>query len=157
MAGQLRQRLEDELLLVSVGTGAVRREDPVLAPGRMTLWYTVQETPRALIYAADREQDLLWLTFGRCLMGDAIDLEVGDLRHGRTAVVPKLFTYFRINARLTREGLAALGCAHIDPADVQHFDGVRHVGALRDIVRALGERAAAGDLVARLGAARAGS
>jgi hypothetical protein len=141
---------EDKLLLVSVGTGELRQQDLVLRPGRMTLWYTVQEVPRALIYAATREQDVLCRTFGRCLMGEPIDLEVGDLREVRTAVEPKLFTYFRINARLTREGLTELGCPRVEPAHVQAFDGARHVDELRDVGRALARRAVTRDLLERL-------
>jgi hypothetical protein len=141
---------EDRLVLVSVGTGELRQQDLVLEPGRMTLWYTVQEVPRALIYAAAREQDLLCRTFGRCLMGEPIDLEVGDLHTARTAVEPKLFTYYRINARLTREGLDALGCPRVDPDHVQRFDGVTHVDELREIGRALAERSVTEPLLARL-------
>jgi len=137
---------EEKLLILSVGTGLVRHRDPALQPRRMYLWYTARETPRALIYAADREQDLLCRTFG-CLMGDAIDLEVGDLRTARTAVARKLFTYFRINAPLSREGLAALGCVHIDPAHVEVFDQSRYVNELREVGEKLAERTVGDELL----------
>jgi hypothetical protein len=141
---------EERLMLVSVGTGELRQQDAQLDPRRMTLWYTMQEVPRALMYAAGREQDLLCRTFGRCVMGDPIDLEVGDLRDVRTAVQPKLFTYFRLNARLTREGLTELGCAHVNPAHVQLLDGARYVDELRQIGRALAERTVTEELLNRL-------
>jgi hypothetical protein len=141
---------EDRLVVVSVGTGGTRRQDPLLQPARMHHWYTMWEVPRALMLAADREQDVLCRTFGRCLAGDPIDLEVGDLRDARTAVDPKLFTYFRINAQLTPEGLTALGCGHIDPVAVSPLDGYRHVAQLQEIGRALASCHVTGALVGHL-------
>jgi len=142
---------EDELLVVSVGTGELRQQDAVLEPGRMSLWYNLQEVPRALMYAAGREQDLLCRTFGRCLMGEPIDLEVGDLHAVRTAVQPKLFTYFRINASLTRAGLAELGCPHVDPNHVNRLDGAQYVDELSEVGRALAGRALTDVLLKQIG------
>jgi hypothetical protein len=141
---------EDRLVLVSVGTGGARRQDPLLQPAHMHHWYTVWEVPRALMLAADREQDVLCRTFGRCLVGDPIDLEVGDLRHARTAVEPKLFTYFRINATLTRDGLTALGCPDIDPGTVSPLDGYRHVDQLQEIGRGLAACHVTSDLIGHI-------
>ena len=141
---------EDELSVVSVGTGELRQQDAVLEPGRMSLWYNLQEIPRALIYAAGREQDLLCRTFGRCRLGEPIDLELGDLRTVRTAVEPKLFTYFRINASLTHAGLAELGCSTVDPDHVNRLDGAQFVDELSQVGRALAERALSDALLKQL-------
>ncbi|OJX00922.1 MAG: hypothetical protein BGO72_06040 [Burkholderiales bacterium 70-64] len=128
------------LTVVSVGTGYPRREDPGLRPHRMSLLWNLREVPHALILASDREQDLLCRTFGRCRRGEPIDLEVGDLRQGRTAVAEKLFTYFRINAHLTAEGLAGLGCAGLDPQALARLDAVAHREDFLRIGAALAER-----------------
>ena len=147
---------EERLLLVSVGTGHLRQQDAVLEPRRMTLWYAMHEVPRALFYAATREQDILCRTFGRCVMGAPIDLELGDLRQGRTAVEPRLFTYVRIDAPLSRDGLTELGCPDVDPDHVQRLDGFRHVGELLEVGGALAQRALTEELLERLGPRAAG-
>lgn len=52
-------------------------------------------------------------------------------------VMPKLFTYLRYNAELSREGLAALGLAGIKPEDVQKLDSTDHIGELQRVGRAV--------------------
>jgi hypothetical protein len=141
---------EDRLLVLSLGTGAARQWQPLIKTMRMQLWDLAPEVARALIFASEREQDLLCRTFGRCRMGEPIDLEVGDLRHVRTAVEPKLFTYFRVNAMLTRQGLADLGCGHIDPEHVHRLDSIRYVDELRQIGNALADRAVTANLIEQL-------
>ena len=103
-----------------------------------------------MIFASEREQDLLCRTFGRCLMGKPIDLEVGDMRVGRTAVEPKLFTYFRINTMLTDAGLTELGCAHINPRHVEQLDAIHYVEELRQVGHALAQSAVTAELITNL-------
>ena len=71
-----------------------------------------------------------------------IDREVWDLtgEHGRGVVNPKLFTYMRYNAELTKEGLAALGLPNVKPADVQQLDSIDHIGDLQAVGRAVAAR-----------------
>ena len=71
--------------------------------------YNAGSIPAALMCAALNEQDLLCRVFGRCLAGDLLDREVGDLAIARGPVEPRLFTYLRYNAELSQEGLDALG------------------------------------------------
>ena len=52
-------------------------------------------------------------------------------------VGPKLFTYLRYNAELTREGLTALGLPGIEPAHVQQMDSVDHIAELQEVGRAV--------------------
>jgi hypothetical protein len=67
------------------------------------------------MFVALKEQDFLCRVFGDCLVGDPLDREVdsmiaggkdgqGKLAGHRGPVEPKLFTYLRYNAALTREG-----------------------------------------------------
>jgi len=49
--------------------------------------------------------------------------------------VPKLLTYARNNAKLSREGLDLLGLAQIDPAYVQQIDFVEHIGEMQEVGR----------------------
>ena len=130
---------EDNLLLVSVGTGAAASANAQLAPGDMNLLYNASSIPSALMFAAANEQDLLCRVFGRCLHGGEIDREVLDLKGdiGPGSLGTKFFTYLRYNADLSAEGLARLGLPAIDPATVQQMDSVRYLPQLRQVGQAL--------------------
>jgi hypothetical protein len=124
---------EDRMLLVSVGTGTSPVANTNLQPGEMNLLYNASSIPSALMYAALIEQDFLCRTFGRCLVGDELDREVGDMLGAAGPLSEKLFTYCRYNAELTDAGLARLGLGDIAPEDVQQLDSVQHMGALRRV------------------------
>ena len=131
---------EDKMLVVSVGTGTSPDANADLRPGEMNLIYNASSIPSALMFAALNEQDLLCRVFGRCLAGDLLDREVGDLIGARGPVSPRLFTYARYNAALTREGLDALGLNDILPVDVQQLDSVAHVKDLQKVGKAVAEQ-----------------
>jgi uncharacterized protein len=126
---------EDEMLLVSVGSGADSFADMALRPSRMHLLYHVLRLPLVLMAGANVEQDLLCRAFGRCVFGEPIDSEVGDLQDedGDGAVAPKLFTYVRYNVELSRSGLDSMGLGNIKIKDVGPLDAFRHIDALRRI------------------------
>lgn len=128
---------DDKMLIVSVGTGTSPKANADLAPDEMNLLYNAGSLPSALMYAALNEQDFLCRTFGTCLAGDPLDREVGDMIGKSGPVAPKLFTYLRYNAELTREGLDSLGLPHIEPENVQKLDSVEHIGALQEVGRAV--------------------
>ena len=107
---------EDRMLLVSIGTGASANANKDLSTAEMNLIYNASHIPSALMAAALHEQDFLCRIFGRCLAGDPLDREVGDVIGKGIPNVPKLFTYVRYNAELSREGLDALGLKQIEPA-----------------------------------------
>ena len=123
---------EDKMLLVSVGTGASPDANPLLKPADMNVLYSATHIPSALMAAANAQQDFLCRTFGRCVFGDVIDREVGDMI-GSVGPGPsgfKHFTYIRYNADITQEGLDALGLQNINSADVQAIDSVAHIQQL---------------------------
>jgi patatin-like phospholipase/acyl hydrolase len=117
---------KDEMLVVSIGTGASPKAERDLAPEDMTLIYNANSVPSALIFAALNEQDLLCRVFGDCLHGDVLDLELGDMIGTRGPADPKLFTYVRYNAELSAEWLEAHGLGHIEPRHVQALDSTNH-------------------------------
>jgi hypothetical protein len=99
--------------------------------------------------AASNEQDFLCRVFGRTLCGDALDRELGDMLAPAQPlppgpvpgpVHPKLFTYMRYNAELTRTGLDALGLANTVPEHVQQLDSVDHIADLQTVGRAVAAR-----------------
>lgn len=128
---------QDKLLIVSVGTGTSPQANADLAPDDMNLIYNAGSIPSALMYAALNEQDFLCRTFGACLAGDPLDREVGDMIGKKGPVMPKLFTYLRYNAELSREGLDSLGLTNIKPENVQQLDSVEHIAELQRVGQAV--------------------
>jgi patatin-like phospholipase/acyl hydrolase len=130
----------DNMLVVSIGTGTSPQANSDLDPSEMNLIYNAGSIPSALMYAALNEQDFLCRTFGDCLAGDELDREVGDMVAMKGPVHPKLFTYVRYNAELTREGLKKLGITDIKPEDVQKLDSTDHIKELQRVGRAVVEK-----------------
>lgn len=132
----------DKLLLVSVGTGYADAANANLEPEEMNLLYNAQSIPSALMNSALHEQDSLCRMFGRCLNAtpSEIDLEIGGLSGEHIpGFTPRLFTYMRYNAELTKKGLNDLGLSDIIPEDVQQLDSVEHVDQLQRVGEAVGK------------------
>ncbi|GKS63819.1 hypothetical protein YTPLAS72_11230 [Nitrospira sp.] len=132
---------EDQLLVVSVGTGTSPKANADLAPDEMNLVYNATSLPSALMFAALNEQDLLCRVFGKCLAGDPLDREIHDLKMAKGPVgPPKLFTYVRYNAELSEEGLAKLGLSGIKPEHVQQLDSTAHIKELKEVGQAVAKQ-----------------
>ncbi len=131
---------EEKLLLVSIGTGSNADANDDLAPGEMNLIYNATSLPSALMFGALYQQDLLCRVLGRCLHGDALDNEIGNLRSESTSGASKQFTYLRYNAELSQAGLARLGLPDVDPAQVQQLDSIAYMSDLRRVGNAVGQQ-----------------
>jgi len=131
---------EDKMLLVSVGTGMTPSANKNLKPGEMNLLYNAGAIPSALMFAAQNQQDMLCRIFGKCLEGDIIDREVGNMIDINAPGGEKLFTYMRYNADLSHEGLSALGLTQINPADVQKMDAVDKIKELQAVGKAIADQ-----------------
>jgi uncharacterized protein len=131
----------DRMLIVSVGTGTSPDARQGLQPEQMNLLFNATTIPSALMFAALNEQDLLCRVFGKCLAGDSIDRELGDLvgSAGPLQGGQKLFTYLRYNAELTRQGLDGLGCPEIQPETVQQLDSIDGIPDLRRVGKRVAE------------------
>jgi patatin-like phospholipase/acyl hydrolase len=125
----------EKMLLVSVGTGMIPDEKIDLKTKDMHLGYTASQTPKALMDAASVEQDILCRTFGNCLCGDEIDMEVGDLMQTKGPLTDKLFTYMRYNTKLDVKGLSDIGITDIDPSNLWAMDNIEHIDELDTIAR----------------------
>ncbi len=121
---------ENKMLLVSVGTGNVPEVKKEITTKDMHLGYTATQTPQALMSAASVEQDLLCRSFGKCLCGDEIDMEIGDLINTKGPTAEKLFTYMRYNTNLTQKGLQAIGVTDVQPKDLWQMDNIAHIQTL---------------------------
>jgi uncharacterized protein len=131
---------EGKMLLVSVGTGASPDANANLSPEEMNLLYNASTVPGALMSAALHDQDFLCRILGKCLVGEVLDAEVGTVIGQGIPDVPKLFTYARYNADLSREGLKALGLTSINPAHVQQMDSVEYIGEMQQVGKAVAKQ-----------------
>jgi hypothetical protein len=133
---------QDQMLVVSVGTGTSPGSNEELQPKDMNLLFNASNIPSALMFAALNEQDFLCRIFGKCLAGDVLDREVGDVIGSSGPLKPdhKLFTYVRYNAELTKAGLTEMDCGDIDPEDVQKLDSIAAINELRRIGSEIGKR-----------------
>lgn len=131
---------EEKLLVVSIGTGTSPEANENLNPDDMNMLYNAKSVPSALMSATVHEQDFLCRTFGNCLTGDSLDREIGDMIGKRGPVNPRLFTYMRYNAELSRPGLDALELTNISPEKVQKLDSVESINDLQRVGRAVAEK-----------------
>jgi uncharacterized protein len=131
---------EDQMLVVSVGTGLTPNIQPNLKAEDINLIHNAKSLPTALMFAAQNEQDMLCRIFGKCLAGELIDGEVGDLIGATGAVNPKLFTYVRYDAELSQKGLDRLGVGHLNAANIQQMDSVKYMSELQEVGKAIAKK-----------------
>lgn len=136
---------ERRMMIVSVGTGS----GPVLGQDtsdpELNLASAAKQTLLALMSQAAFDQDHACRTIGRCVAGNVLDNEVGDLipRSSDGSVTPltddlgRAFLYARYDALLTRQGLDALGCDAIDPEEVSKLDSVDTMDQLERVGKAV--------------------
>jgi hypothetical protein len=126
---------EENLLLVSVGTGASESKGATAASPNKNLFSNVADLPGELMYGSLVDQDINCRTVGRCTFGAHLDREIQDL----VPPIPlstdlnRRFLYARYNADLSREGLTQLGFPEVDPASIQKLDAVENMDALLKI------------------------
>ena len=106
----------------------------------MNILYNASRVPTALLAAAQQEQDFLCRIFGETLEGEPLDSEIGDMRGRGIPGTPKLFSYVRYNAELSRKGLDWLGLPNVSPAHVHPMDAVEFLDEVQQIGVALAER-----------------
>ena len=146
---------EQNLLLVSVGTGAAATAGSIASDPEHNMLSTGIGIPSALMYGSLVDQDINCRTIGRCTYGDIIDRELLDMvpREGsddgtladrlarpRVALdrdLGRSFLYARYNVDLSDQGLASLGLSGVssedvskmDKADSDHIDLLLRVGS----------------------------
>ena len=130
----------DRMSLLSIGSGEVREPRPDATAEDLSIFNAVKSMPGTLLYSSVREQDLLCRTFGRCVTGEPIDMEIGDLKGPNSMGWPPMFTYHRVNVSLSAAGLESIGCADVVAANVRAMDAADQVEGYIRIGRALAER-----------------
>lgn len=91
----------DQMLLVSIGTGQVSTGIGTLRADQLNMIAYARSLPLALMEAINVEQDLVCRTIGRCVEGEKLDNEIGDLR--ASSADGKQFVYARYNHLFTPE------------------------------------------------------
>lgn len=148
---------EQNLLLVSVGTGAAESLGATAAAPNRNIVSNVTGLPGELMYGIQVDQDINCRTVGRCTHGAHLDREILDLvprqpigggtmeQQYTAPEIPlstdqgRRFLYARYNADLSRQGLDKLGFETVDAASIQKMDAVENIEVLLNIGRAAGK------------------
>lgn len=138
---------ENQLLVMSVGTGAAPKVDAEVYSSGKTAFTNLANFPAALMYGAQVDQDINCRTVGRCISGAPIDREIGDLipRDDAGNVIPveqdlgRRFLYARYNAELTAHWLNDHGLGDVDAAQVAQLDSVAHINDLVRVGKAVAD------------------
>ena len=132
---------EEELLLVSVGTGRSALVCEEEHGKNKLLYHHAQDIPVYLLNSIAYQQDLMCRVFGKCKAGASLDGEIGDLHgeNGAGCTNENLFTYLRYDVKLDKEGLKNLGLEHIDPKEISKLDEVNNIEILQEVGKAVAE------------------
>jgi len=142
---------EDDIMLVSVGTGSAAQTDTAQGEAGNNLIRNAQQLPSVLMAGAAVDQDINCRSIGRCVFGAEIDRELGDMipRNGDPLTgnpvsldtgCGRAFLYARYDPDVSAEGLAGLGLGKIDPAHIQAMDKVEHLEKMRAVGKAYAKK-----------------
>jgi hypothetical protein len=103
--------------------------------------------PAALMYGAQVDQDINCRMVGRCLHGEPIDRELGDLIPRDAAGLPvplstnlgRQFLYARYNPELSARWLNSRQLGEVEAAKVAKLDSVEHINDLIRVGRKVAE------------------
>ena len=124
---------EHAIQILSMGSGYAQQKKPKLKISNTNVINAVLGMPDTMIQSSIREQDILCRTFGRCIYGNEIDSELGDMVTASTALKDRLFTYSRVSPDISAQGLSQLGLEHISASDVFKIDCVDSLQSLLEI------------------------
>jgi predicted acylesterase/phospholipase RssA len=134
---------EDKMMIVSVGTGTSPKGDGGVLPSNSSLKRLLGSAKivGAMIQGAMVDQDTNCRHVGRCVYGEKMDSEIGDMipRDANGERIPlsqdlgRKFLYARYNAALSSEGLKSLGLGHINPKHVEKLNSVEFIDELMEI------------------------
>jgi uncharacterized protein len=141
---------EGRMMLISVGTGSAAAVSGDLNARGQLAPVNAAHLPGVLMGGAAIDQDINCRAIGRCVFGEPIDREIGDMipRQGdplKGGVVPleedcrRQFLYARYNPDVSRGGLDALGLNKIDPDHVQALDQIEYINEMQRVGRKYAE------------------
>jgi hypothetical protein len=130
---------QDQLLIVSVGTGSAAALHPMLDVSNVGLLFNAKNLPSVFMNGASWSQDLLCRALGRAVVGDRLDNEIGSRLDAKGVSGDNLFTYLRYNADLSDAALERQGLT--DPRRrraLRKLDAVGSVDQLAALGREVG-------------------
>jgi len=138
---------EDQLLLISIGTGAAPHVDAERYSTGKSAFTNLATFPAALMYGAQVDQDINCRMAGRCVHGAPIDSELGDLipRDKTGLPIPlstnlgRQFIYARYNADLSAKWLSSRQLGDVDASKVAKLDSVEHINDLIRVGQAVAD------------------
>ena len=141
---------EKEMMLISLGTGSAAAVKRDLNAGGQLIPANVAHLPGVLMGGAAIDQDINCRAVGRCVFGEPIDRELGDMIPRQPdpltgTLVPletdcgRQFLYARYNPDVSRNGLDALGLNKIDPDHVQALDQIEYINEMQCVGRKYAE------------------
>ncbi|CAM3739689.1 hypothetical protein LIHA111178_05950 [Litorimonas haliclonae] len=134
---------EQNLLLVSIGTGNVPRGDSSISRRGRLFFKNAAMIPTEMISTLSAEQDINCRFLGRCLYGASVDRELGDMIPRDQDGIPisedtdtgKRFSYIRYNPDLSSNGLTELGKSHISTKIFREMDNTKFTTEFREVGR----------------------
>jgi uncharacterized protein len=147
---------EQNLLIVSIGTGAAESMGATASSPNKNIFSTVAGLPGELMYGIQVEQDINCRTIGRCTFGSRLDREILDMvprqvdadmtldQRYSAPLIPlatdlgRRFLYARYNADLSAQGLSVAGFNDVNPGSIQKMDAVENMELLLAIGRKAG-------------------
>lgn len=132
---------EQNLLLVSIGTGNVPRGDRSMSRRGRLLLKNAALIPTEMISTLSAEQDLNCRFLGRCLYGAPVDRELGDMipRNEDGSLIStdvdtgKRFSYIRYNPDLSEKGLTELGLSNLKGSIFEKMDSTDFVVEFQEV------------------------
>lgn len=125
------KRGENDLLLVSIGTGFYRPSKNIDDVKNNALYWATT-IPDSLMYDATMQNQLLLQFMGRCPNAISINGEVGNLSDELLAPEP-LLTYLRYNVKLETADLNELGLTNFNLETLRKMDMVENYPALEKL------------------------
>jgi hypothetical protein len=121
---------DDQLLVVSVGTGNAPAARPDLRPEELWLLDHAKSIPLALMNSATAGWDMVCRIvgeFGTMMQAPGMPADQGNWSGA------KQFAYVRYDPLTNREGLDALGLSQTSEQDLAAMDDVRKIPQLREV------------------------
>jgi hypothetical protein len=132
---------EDNLLIVSVGTGAAPAAHDGLSSRKVGYLFNAKNLTSVFMNGASVGQDLLCRALGKCRYGEPIDREFGARINITGSTETNLFTYLRYNADLSDTALSERGIdSSRDRQRLRKLDAVKAIPQLRAIGRDIGAK-----------------
>jgi hypothetical protein len=127
---------EDQMLIVSVGTGSSAAVHPGLVAKQVNVLFNAKNLPSVFMNGASSGQDMLCRSLGKTLAGDPIDNEIGARINQPGLGGRNLFTYVRYNFQMSDEALGRFGLrTKRELKKVRKLDAIGYI----DKLRAMGE------------------